>query len=148
MITVPAGRDPLASASAPTPVNVPTSSTRRAAPTVTSAASSRLSTSALAICGAPEFAHPSRTRPLAVAGACGVVCAVAGRRRTVGAYIGPGAMILLVRFIGNITTMSVASQCGHMSDCGDEWQNLLLAALVLTIANWLVKPFSASLRSG
>ena len=24
---------------------------------------------------------------------------------------------------------------------GDEWQNLLLAALVLTIANWLVKPF-------
>ena len=76
VITVPPCAIRSASASAPTPVNVPTSSTRRAAPTVTSAASSRLSTSALAICGAPEFASV-QDAAAAVAGGCGVVCAVA-----------------------------------------------------------------------
>ena len=50
-------------------------------------------------------------------------------------------MILLVRFIGNVAAIWVASQLLDGVTYGDEWQNLLLAALVLTIANWLVKPF-------
>ena len=49
-------------------------------------------------------------------------------------------MILLVRFIGNVAAIWVASQFLDGVTYGDEWQNLLLAALVLTIANWLVKP--------
>ena len=76
VITVPPGAIRSASASAPTPVKVPTSSTRRASPTATSAASSRLSTSALAICGEPEFASV-QAAAAAVAGGCGVVCAEA-----------------------------------------------------------------------
>ena len=50
-------------------------------------------------------------------------------------------MILLVRFIGNVAAIWVASELLDGVTYGDEWQNLLLAALVLTIANWLVKPF-------
>ena len=49
-------------------------------------------------------------------------------------------MILLVRFIGNVAAIWVASKLLDGVTYG-EWQNLLLAALVLTIANWLVKPF-------
>ena len=50
-------------------------------------------------------------------------------------------MILLVRFIGNVAAIWVASKVLDGVTYGGEWQNLLLAALVLTIANWLVKPF-------
>jgi putative membrane protein len=50
-------------------------------------------------------------------------------------------MILLVRFIGNVAAIWVASKVLDGATYGGEWQNLLLAALVLTIANWLVKPF-------
>ena len=50
-------------------------------------------------------------------------------------------MILLVRFIGNVAAIWVASMVLDGVTYGGEWQNLLLAALVLTIANWLVKPF-------
>ena len=50
-------------------------------------------------------------------------------------------MILLVRFIGNVAAIWVASKLLDGVTYGGEWQNLLLAALVLTIANWLVKPF-------
>jgi putative membrane protein len=39
-----------------------------------------------------------------------------------------------------VAAIWVASQLLDGVTYGDEWQNLLLAALVLTIANWLVKP--------
>ena len=50
-------------------------------------------------------------------------------------------MILLVRFIGNVAAIWVAAQLLDGVSYGDKLGNLLLAALVLTIANWLVKPF-------
>jgi putative membrane protein len=50
-------------------------------------------------------------------------------------------MILLVRFIGNVAAIWVASKVLDGVTYGGEWQILLLAVLVLTIANWLVKPF-------
>jgi putative membrane protein len=49
-------------------------------------------------------------------------------------------VILLVRFIGNVAAIWVAAEVLDGVSYGDEWQRLLLAALVLTIANWLVKP--------
>jgi putative membrane protein len=49
-------------------------------------------------------------------------------------------VILLVRFIGNVAAIWVASQLLDGVGYADELGNLLLAALVLTIANWLVKP--------
>ena len=49
-------------------------------------------------------------------------------------------MILLVRFIGNATAIWVASELLDGVSYADKIENLLLAALVLTIANWLVKP--------
>jgi putative membrane protein len=49
-------------------------------------------------------------------------------------------VILLVRFIGNVAAIWVAAELLDGVSYGDEWQRLLLAALVLTIANWLVKP--------
>jgi len=49
-------------------------------------------------------------------------------------------VILLVRFIGNVAAIWVAAKLLDGVTFGDEWQRLLLAALVLTIANWLVKP--------
>jgi putative membrane protein len=50
------------------------------------------------------------------------------------------AVILLVRFIGNVAAIWVAAELLDGVSYGDEWGRLLLAALVLTIANWLVKP--------
>jgi putative membrane protein len=50
-------------------------------------------------------------------------------------------MILLVRFIGNVAAIWVAAQLLDGVSYDSELKNLLLAALVLTIANWLVKPF-------
>ena len=49
-------------------------------------------------------------------------------------------MILLVRFIGNVAAIWVAAELLDGVSYADKLENLLLAALVLTIANWLVKP--------
>jgi putative membrane protein len=49
-------------------------------------------------------------------------------------------VILLVRFIGNVAAIWVASELLDGVGYADKIENLLLAALVLTIANWLVKP--------
>src|SRR5215218_1550380 len=49
-------------------------------------------------------------------------------------------MILLVRFAGNVAAIWVAAQLLDGVSYGGEVGRLLLAALVLTIANWLVKP--------
>ena len=49
-------------------------------------------------------------------------------------------MILLVRFAGNVAAIWVAAQLLDGVSYGSEVGRLLLAALVLTIANWLVKP--------
>lgn len=49
-------------------------------------------------------------------------------------------MDLLVRFAGNVAAIWVASELLDGVTYGGEWQSLLLTALVLTIANWLVKP--------
>jgi putative membrane protein len=51
-----------------------------------------------------------------------------------------GIVILLVRFIANIAALWVASELLDGVTYGDQFESLLLAALVLTIANWLVKP--------
>jgi putative membrane protein len=49
-------------------------------------------------------------------------------------------MDLLVRFAGNVLAVWVASELLDGVTYGGEWQSLLLTALVLTVANWLVKP--------
>ena len=49
-------------------------------------------------------------------------------------------MTLLVRFIGNVAAIWVATELLDGVSYGGEWERLLLAALVLTVANWLVKP--------
>jgi putative membrane protein len=49
-------------------------------------------------------------------------------------------VILLVRLIGNVAAIWVASELLDGVGYADKIENLLLAALVLTIANWLVKP--------
>jgi putative membrane protein len=49
-------------------------------------------------------------------------------------------VILLVRFLGNAAAIWVAAEVLDGVSYGGEWERLLLAALVLTIANWLVKP--------
>ena len=49
-------------------------------------------------------------------------------------------VILLLRFIGNVAAIWVAAEVLDGVSYGGEWERLLLAALVLTIANWLVKP--------
>ena len=49
-------------------------------------------------------------------------------------------MDLLVRFVGNVLAVWVASELLDGVTYGGEWQSLLLTALVLTVANWLVKP--------
>jgi putative membrane protein len=49
-------------------------------------------------------------------------------------------VILLVRFVGNVAAIWVAAELLGGVSYADKLENLLLAALVLTIANWLVKP--------
>ena len=49
-------------------------------------------------------------------------------------------MDLLARFAGNVLAVWVASELLDGVTYGGEWQSLLLTALVLTVANWLVKP--------
>ena len=49
-------------------------------------------------------------------------------------------MILLVRFAGNVAAIWVAAQLLDGVSYSDDIGRLLVAALVLTIANWLVKP--------
>lgn len=49
-------------------------------------------------------------------------------------------MILFVRLIGNVAALWVASELLAGVSYGGALERLLLAALVLTIANWLVKP--------
>ena len=49
-------------------------------------------------------------------------------------------MILLVRFIANVAALWVAAELLDGVSYGDDVEKLLLAALVLTIANWLVRP--------
>ena len=49
-------------------------------------------------------------------------------------------MILLVRYLGNVAALWVAAKLLDGVSYGDDIERLLLAALVLTIANWLVRP--------
>jgi putative membrane protein len=49
-------------------------------------------------------------------------------------------VLLIVRFIGNVAAIWVAAELLDGVSYGGEIERLLLAALVLTIANWLVKP--------
>jgi putative membrane protein len=47
---------------------------------------------------------------------------------------------LLIRFIGNVVAIWVAARLLDGVSYSDQLDRLLLAALVLTTANWLVKP--------
>ena len=51
----------------------------------------------------------------------------------------------LLRFVGNIAAIWVASAIFDEFTYGDEWIVLVLAALVFTIVNWIVKPILAIL---
>ena len=47
---------------------------------------------------------------------------------------------LLVRYAGNLAALWVASEIFDEMTYGDEFGVLALAALVFTVANWIVKP--------
>jgi putative membrane protein len=47
---------------------------------------------------------------------------------------------LLVRYAGNLAALWVASKLFDQMTYGDEFGVLALAALVFTVANWIVKP--------
>jgi putative membrane protein len=47
---------------------------------------------------------------------------------------------LVIRFVGNVAAIWVAAEVLDGVSYADKIETLLLAALVLTIANWLVKP--------
>ena len=47
---------------------------------------------------------------------------------------------LLARFAGNLAALWVASKLFDQMTYGDEFGVLALAALVFTVANWIVKP--------
>jgi uncharacterized membrane protein YvlD (DUF360 family) len=47
---------------------------------------------------------------------------------------------LLVRLAGNLAAIWVAAQLFDRVSYGDEFGVLLLAAIVFTVANWIVKP--------
>jgi putative membrane protein len=51
----------------------------------------------------------------------------------------------LLRFVGNIAAIWVASAIFDEFTYGDNWVVLVLAALVFTIVNWIVKPILAIL---
>lgn len=52
---------------------------------------------------------------------------------------------LLARFVGNLAALWVASELFDEMTYGDSFWVLLLAALVFTIVNWIVKPIVAIL---
>jgi putative membrane protein len=52
---------------------------------------------------------------------------------------------LLARFVGNLAALWVASELFNQMTYGDSFWVLVLAALVFTIVNWLVKPVVAIL---
>ena len=52
---------------------------------------------------------------------------------------------LLIRLVGNIAALWVASEIFDEMTYGDSFWVLLLAALVFTIVNWIVKPVVAIL---
>ena len=66
------------------------------------------------------------------------------RRAAVG--VGAGAPVrtlmleLLARYVGNLAALWVASELFDEMTYGDEFGVLALAALVFTVANWIVKP--------
>jgi putative membrane protein len=47
---------------------------------------------------------------------------------------------LLARYVGNLAALWVASKLFDQMTYGDEFGVLALAALVFTVANWIVKP--------
>ena len=47
---------------------------------------------------------------------------------------------LLARYVGNLAALWVASEIFDQMTYGDEFGVLALAALVFTVANWIVKP--------
>jgi putative membrane protein len=52
---------------------------------------------------------------------------------------------LLARFVGNLAALWVASEVFDQMTYGDSFWVLVLAALVFTIVNWIVKPVVAIL---
>jgi len=52
---------------------------------------------------------------------------------------------LLVRFVGNVAALWVASEVLDEMTYGDSFGVLVLAAVVFTIVNWIVKPIVAFL---
>ena len=52
---------------------------------------------------------------------------------------------LLARFVGNLAALRVASEVCDQMTYGDSFWVLVLAALVFTIVNWIVKPVVAVL---
>ena len=52
---------------------------------------------------------------------------------------------LLARFVGNLAALWVASELFNQMTYGDSFWVLVLAALVFTIVNWIVKPVVAFL---
>jgi putative membrane protein len=52
---------------------------------------------------------------------------------------------LLARFVGNLAALWVASELFDQMTYGDSFWVLVLAALVFTIVNWIVKPVVAIL---
>ncbi len=52
---------------------------------------------------------------------------------------------LLIRFVGNLAAIWVASELFDEMTYGDEFWVLVLAAVVFTIVNWFVKPVVAIL---
>jgi putative membrane protein len=52
---------------------------------------------------------------------------------------------LLARFVGNLAALWVASELFDQMTYGDSFWILVLAALVFTIVNWVVKPVVAIL---
>jgi putative membrane protein len=52
---------------------------------------------------------------------------------------------LLARFVGNLAALWVASELFDQMTYGDSFWVLVLAALVFTVVNWIVKPVVAIL---
>ena len=52
---------------------------------------------------------------------------------------------LLIRLVGNLAALWVASELFDEMSYGDEFSVLLLAAIVFTFVNWIVKPIVAIL---
>ena len=48
---------------------------------------------------------------------------------------------LVLRYVGNLAAIWVASEIFDNVSYGDDFWTLALAALVFTVANWIIKPF-------